>query len=75
MLRYEYLLDEVILLYCRRRSLQHGDGLVYCEGVFYAEDTAAAALKGVKVGSGAEGFSEVTGECADICAFAACHAD
>ena len=56
-------------------SSEGGDGLVDCEGVFYAEDSATAALERVEMGSGAEGFSEVAGECADVGAFAAGHAD
>ena len=56
-------------------SSEDDDGLVDCEGVFYAEDSATAALERVEMGSGAEGFSEVAGECADVGAFAAGHAD
>ena len=47
-------------------SCEEGDCLLDRECVFYAEDAAAAALEGVEVGSGAEGFSEVAGECADV---------
>lgn len=55
--------------------MQCSDCLLYAECVFYAEDAAAAALKGVEMGSGAEGLAKVTGECTDVGAFAAGHAD
>ena len=49
--------------------------LFNAEGVLYFEDAASAALERVKVCSGAKCFAQIACECADVCAFAACHAD
>ena len=54
---------------------EESDSLFYRQGVFDAEDAAAAALKAVEVSSASQCLSQVTGECPDICAFAACHTD
>ena len=51
------------------------NGFLDGEGIFDAEVSAAASLEGVEVGTGFQCFSEVAGEGADICAFAACHSD
>ena len=55
--------------------MQEADHLVDGQGVLYSEDSAAAALKIVQVGTAAESFSQVTGECTDVCAFAAGYSD
>ena len=55
--------------------MQEADHLVDGQGVLYSEDSAAAALKAVQMGSAAESFSQVTGECTDVCAFAAGYSD
>jgi hypothetical protein len=49
-------------------------GLIDRQGILYTEDAATAALERVEVCAAAEGFAEVTGECAYVCAFAAGHA-
>ena len=71
-----YIADRQAVV-CQRCLLvrKESDGLLDGQGVFNAEDAAAAALEAVEMGSGAEGFSEVTGECSDVCALAACHSD
>ena len=51
---------------CPSRSLKKTDGLVDGEGVFYAEDAAAAALERVQVGAAAESLSKIAGECTYI---------
>ena len=72
--RFLYVVD------CQAIARQHyllvceeGDGLLDGQGVFYAEYAAAAALEAVQMGSAAERFTEVAGECTYISAFAAGH--
>ena len=51
------------------------DSLLDGQCVLSTEYSASAALEAVQMSSAAEGFSEITGECADIGALAACHPD
>jgi hypothetical protein len=60
---------------CVFRLRKGCNGLFDGQGIFDAEYAASAALEAVEVGSAAEGFAQVTGECADIGPFAAGHPD
>lgn len=55
--------------------VEEGYRLFDSQGVLYTEDSASAALEAVQMGSAAEGFSKIAGECTDIGALAACHPD
>lgn len=50
-----------------------GDGLVDCQGVLYAEDSAPAALQGIQVRSATQSFAQVACKRPHICALAAGH--